>query len=800
MEKKVQLNIDHFEMSPFYSVISFHKVIDALKEIAENDDASYRVNYAESLLKEVAKVPELYTGITSKTTIYENIDLIHNLLADLFPTALTHNEIKAVSLPFQNFNFNFTKRFQKIIIDAGEEFEINIRDFGNEQYYIFSCCLILNTCYGENFDMSSPLFYDIPDSKGILRHYRIIYNGDFTELIPTDKAKKLNKKDIELLKRSYDDIEVWKKMFPPHSWILKGFGIITLFDATIENAISNIKTSLLKAGQESIEISIGQNTIRSIFKIKNLDYGACFVDDETNGFIDLAMRTDFVSMFSLNGKDVSKEVIKAAQNFFGFVRNSESYFCATDILELYKHQEWIPYLEFLKSNNIRSFILAPIKKTDAFQAYLELVCATPYTLNTINANKLNDLMPLINDTFERYHYEVKNEIDAIIQREYTTIHPSVNWKFENEAKRYFFAKNSAENIPSEEILKEIVFENVFPLYGETDIKGSTAFRNKATMADLKSQLKEILIILENTKTEDQSLLFDQRINEIKYWQEQLKKHHFVVEAQIHHYIITTIHPLFQQLGDKKSFKKQIEKYYGLIDDKTQRFCMQRKKYDTAIQTINKNITDIIDTEQIAVQQVYPHYFERFRTDGVEHSLFIGNSITPHHIFDPIYLYNLRLWQIQVMCKIIMSNHKLQTKLKFDIQLTSLILAYSEVISIRFRMDEKRFDVEGNTDIRFEIMKKRLAKAMLKDSKERLVQEDKLAIVYVNDTEKQNYINYLNFLKKKNYFVGEIEQVTIEDLQDINDLKALRMSINTEFNPDDFVIYSYSDFMKFIAKF
>src|SRR5690554_7516201 len=115
MEKKVQLNIDQFEMSPFYSVISFHKVIDALKEIAENDDASYRVNYAESLLKEVAKVPELYTGITSKTTIYENIDLIHNLLADLFPTALTHNEIKAVSLPFQNFNFNFTKRFQKII-------------------------------------------------------------------------------------------------------------------------------------------------------------------------------------------------------------------------------------------------------------------------------------------------------------------------------------------------------------------------------------------------------------------------------------------------------------------------------------------------------------------------------------------------------------------------------------------------------------------------------------------------------------------------------------------------------------
>ncbi|HLV51749.1 MAG TPA: hypothetical protein VKY44_07310, partial [Flavobacterium sp.] len=199
-------------------------------------------------------------------------------------------------------------------------------------------------------------------------------------------------------------------------------------------------------------------------------------------------------------------------------------------------------------------------------------------------------------------------------------------------------------------------------------------------------------------------------------------------------------------------------------------------------------------EQVAIQEVYPHYFERFRTDGVEHSLFIGNSITPRQVFDSIYLYNLRLWQIQVMCKIIMSHHKLQSELKFDLQLTSLILAYSEVISIRFRMDEKRFDVEGNTDIRFEVMKKRLAKAMLKGSKERLVQEDKLAIVYINDTEKQNYINYLNFLKEKNYLTGEIEQVTIEPLQDINDLEALRITINTEFNPNDFVIYSYSDFI------
>lgn len=795
MTDSKKLDIDHFKVSPFYSVISFHKVIDALKEIAEKDEIPYRANYAQSLLNEVAKVPELYTGITSKTTIYKNIELIHYLLADLFPTALTHNEIKAVSLPFQNFNFNFTKRFQQIIIDAGEEFEINIRNFSNEQYYIFSCCLILNSCYGENFDLSRPLFYDIPDKNSILRHYRIVYNGDFTELIPTDNAKKISKKNIELLKQSYDNIEIWKKMFPPHSWILKGFGIITLFDATIENAISNIKSSLLKAGQESVEVSLGRNTIRSVFKINNLEYGACFIDDETNKFTDLTMRTDLTSTFSLYGQDVSKELLQSAQSFFDEVRSNSGYYCVTDIEKLYQVTEWIPYLNFLKEQNVRSFILAPIKKTDAFQAYIEIISDTPYALNTINANKLNDLMPLINDTFERYHYELKNEVDAIIQREYTTIHPSVNWKFENEAKRYFYAKNSTDNVPTDEILKEIVFENVHPLYGETDIKGSTAFRRKATVTDLKKQLKEILSILENAKTKEQSLLFDQRISEVNYWKERLKKHQFMAESQIHHYILTAIHPLFQQLKTKSAVKKQIANYFELLDTKTQRFCTQRKKYDTAIQTINKNITDTIDKEQIAIQQVYPHYFERFRTDGVEHNLFIGSSVTPRQIFDIIYLYNLRLWQLQVMCKMIMQHHKWQSETKFDLHLTSLILAYNEQISIRFRMDEKRFDVEGNADIRFEVLKKRLAKAMIKDTKERLVQQDVLAVVYLNETEKHHYTDYLLYLKSKNYLIGDIEEVFIEDLQDINDLEALRIKINTDFNPEDFIIYSYSDFIR-----
>jgi len=793
MVKGLNLNIDQFQVSPFLSVISFHKVIDSLKIIAE-EETPYRAIYAQSLLKEVAKVPELYDGVTSKKIIYDNLPLIHNLLADLFPTALTNNEIKAVSLPFQNFNFNFTQRFQNIINDAGEEFEINIRDFDNNQYYIFSCCLILNSWYGENFDLSRPLFYDIPDKNGVLRHYRITFNGDFTEFIPTDKAVTITEDDIRLLKRSFNDIDIWMEKFPVHSWMMKGFGIITLTDVTIENTISNIKTNLLKAGQENISISIAQEVFRSIFKLKQLDFGVFFVEDASLDFIELPSRVDFESVFKVD-KNAPKEVFTAARKFFRQFDNTVNYFCVTDILDLYDRKELVAYLDYLQGKKVRSFILAPVKKTDAFQAYVEIVSEIPYALHTINANKLNEVMPLINDTFEKYHIDIKNELDAIIQREYTTIHPSVNWKFEEQARNYYFAKS--HNISA--ILKQIEFENVFPLYGETDIQASTHFRNKAMVADLRKQLKEILNVLEYVKPKEETLLFQQRINEIVYFQTQLKTHQFVAEAQIHRYIVDTIHPLFKQLSEKTEYRKLLQKYADQLDEKYQRFWNQRRKYDLAIQTINKSLTEILDYEQQAVQSVYPHYFERFRSDGVEHNLFIGSSITPKQIYDVIYLFNLRLWQIQVMCKMVMTHQNLKENLNFDMNLTSLILVYNEPISIKFRMDEKRFDIEGNDDVRFELMKKRLAKAMVKNSGERLVQAHKLTIVYLNETDKNDYLNYISFLREQNYFTEKTEHLEIEDLQDISDLQALRLEINLDFDVEDFKIYSYTDYVNFITR-
>ncbi len=544
-----------------------------------------------------------------------------------------------------------------------------------------------------------------------------------------------------------------------------------------------------------MSLAEGKQIFRSIFKEKSIDYGIFFVNDVLYDFIELPLVVNFKSYFHVSAT-VSKEILSAAKKFFKQFNNTVDYYCVTDILELYNHKEWIPYLDYLQTKGIRSFILAPIKKTDSYQAYVEITSSIPFALHTVNANKLNDVMPLINDTFIKYQIDIKNELDAIIQREYTAFHPSVNWKFEEQAKNYYFAKTHK----TETVLKEIEFENIFPLYGETDIQSSTKFRNKAMLTDLRRQLKEIMNVLEFIKPKEENLLFQQRINEIVFFQNQLKTHQFVAEAQIHRYIIDTIHPLFKQLSEKEEYHNIIQKYNKQLDEKHQRFWHQRKKYDLAIQTVNKLLTDVLDSEQTAVQTVYPHYFERFRTDGVEHNLYIGSSISPTQIYDSMYLYNLRLWQLQVMCKVVIMHQDLKQNLSFDMDLTSLILVYNEPIFIKFRLDEKRFDVENNDDIRFEVIKKRLAKAMVKNTNERLVQANKLTIVYLNETDKKDYLSYIDFLKNQDYFIGETEDITVEDLQDITDLKALRVTINTHFNNDNFKIFSYTNYVDYLTKF
>jgi len=90
------------------------------------------------------------------------------------------------------------------------------------------------------------------------------------------------------------------------------------------------------------------------------------------------------------------------------------------------------------------------------------------------------------------------------------------------------------------------------------------------------------------------------------------------------------------------------------------------------------------------------------------------------------------------------TQKLLPALKVPLQTTQLILIHSQPITISFRRDERTFDVERSSNIRYEIIKKRLDKATIKDNGERLTQPGKIAMVYPNQKEVGEYEEYIQF--------------------------------------------------------
>jgi hypothetical protein len=156
---------------------------------------------------------------------------------------------------------------------------------------------------------------------------------------------------------------------------------------------------------------------------------------------------------------------------------------------------------------------------------------------------------------------------------------------------------------------------------------------------------------------------------------------------------------------------------------------------------------------------------------------MGQSITPRKKFDEIYLRNMKMWQLTVLTKAARITHKLEDELAHPLRTTQLILAHNQPLSIRFRTEERKFDVDGAYNTRYEIVKKRIDKVHIKETNERLTQPGKIAIVYSQGKDAAEYTEYIEFLQNQNLLKPGIERHDLEELQGVSGLKALRVDVN-----------------------
>jgi len=437
----------------------------------------------------------------------------------------------------------------------------------------------------------------------------------------------------------------------------------------------------------------------------------------------------------------------------------------------------IDYLGFYFDQGYRSLILAPLKHNGDLWGILEIGSDHEGKLNYKHIGRLDVAIPLFTRAIEKSAESLDNQIDKVIKEQFTAVQPSVEWKFTEAAYNYIIQKQQGKDPKPE----RIAFESVYPLYGAIDIRNSSVERSQSIQLDFIEQLQMAATVIKKA----QATMPFPLLQEVQF---KIDKHISAAsdvlqndeETIIHDFLQNQVASIFKHLkGTAPAIQKDIDGYFAALDKNIGMIYHHRKEFEESIAKINEQVSRFVDREQTSVQQIFPHYFERYVTDGVEFNIYIGQTLSPRKKFDDLYLRNMKMWQLTTLAKASRLTHELCKQLSHPMKTTQLILAHSTPISISFRTDERKFDVDGAGNIRYEIIKKRIDKVRIKDTNERFTQPGKISIVYSQPKDAEEYAEYIEFLQNQKLLKPGIEHHDLEELQGVVGLRGLRVDVQYE---------------------
>ncbi|WP_449440562.1 hypothetical protein [Pedobacter steynii] len=75
-----------------------------------------------------------------------------------------------------------------------------------------------------------------------------------------------------------------------------------------------------------------------------------------------------------------------------------------------------------------------------------------------------------------------------------------------------------------------------------------------------------------------------------------------------------------------------------------------------------------------------------------------------------------------------------------------------------------------------MIKKRIDKVHIRGTNERLTQPDKIALIYFNKRDIDDYLPFITYLQETGVLDLGLEELDLEDLQGLSGLKALRVGV------------------------
>ena len=759
------------------SYISFLPFVKFLKDKLEITSGT-RADFYRYLINKFEAQPVLLEQVRDMEILDDHEELLELLSTVIFPVVSDGGKNNfTLSTPYQFNIFSYSEPFRRLFIDEGET-KFQLPGEISESYLRQVQCTmiydhVLEKYYGIKLNESPELVYPVTDAgTGMKRYFTMHYDRRFIDVHLKGELPRIQDCAVCLNTFRILDLEHQLKKMPLELFRVEGFAVWVAEDVTTTESLDRIKKILLRPGDCSGNVDELKHAVQALVGLNNVEVGLMPFVKINNNFL---LNEEF-TRHSLMGKHWQADDEKSTAAFNNFLRFQQQN--PEPVAVSYVNGAVLDFATHLKpvfEDGARSYISYPMQNSDGILGMLELSSEVPNLLTHEVMARLEPAIPLLSLAMLKVRDAFDDRIEQLVKEKFTALQPSVEWKFSEVAWEYLKKNGSATET------RKIVFDNVYPLYGAIDIRNSSIERNRAMQKDLRQHLR----LVDDTLTKLQEKLQLNLLEGLKF-----KNMNFVQaiengllpddEVHINEFLRNEAEPVFTHLETSDSNARPItENYFTLQKNCSGPLYHYRNEYEETLASINKALLHYLQGQEESLQKSYPHYFEKYRTDGVEYNIYMGQSMAPNHPFNQLYLKNIRLWQLQSMAEMARITHKLLPGLKVPLETTQLILIHSQCISISFRKDERRFDVEGSYNIRYEVMKKRIDKALIKDTRERLTQPGKISMVYCSQKEAQEYEEYIRFLQSKGLLQPGIEMADLEEMQGLTGLKALRVTINLE---------------------
>jgi hypothetical protein len=733
--------------------------------------------YQADFLNKVGKHPDLVDGSHKWPLEKKYHDMFMGLLSFIRSPYTLEQEMIGISKPHSFEYFYTTAKLDEVFGKRGKSLGADFfKQFGGETYLgptLFTYGRILKEFYNAETYFNVPVMkFKKEDKNGLISYYDLLVDMSFTRIIPVNKLPELSPEEISDLANNFYDLDKMIKALPPQNFLIKGFSMVTVLESTGIRAILELKDKLMEkdAILSKDHFSQLQKLMQSILNLDDLKMGVAAADFEAEGFQESNSTVESLLVDSN----------RICENFENSIYQKAVEGKSPVILhDLDKQYLQSPLVSEYRKKGYKSLIVFPLLFEDRLVGILELASYKINGLNNLSIIDLHDVIPAFSIAAMRISNDMRNKVKAKIQEEFTAIHSVVEWKFNKAASQLLDENGETATVA----LEPIIFKSVHPLYGAVDIRASSRERNNAIIRDLQEQLDDAYQILEKAWSKKKMPVFSQLNYQINNYRKSLKKGLLTGdETRIIEFLRREVEPVFKHFKTAMpDLEKAIKSYDDKIDPEHGMLYKRRNDFEISIGQLTDCISAIIDEQELSAQQMFPHYFEKYRTDGIEYNIYVGQSLLEEMTFDPVYLKNLRLWELIIMCQIARKTEEIKSDLPIPLDTTQMVLVHSNPLDIRFRQDEKKFDVEGGYNIRYEIIKKRIDKAVIKGTDQRLTQPGTIAIIYSQPNEYYEYKKYLDYLKSVNYIMGDTEEVELEEMQGVFGLQALRVKINYKQN-------------------